>query len=493
MLVEVLLETARRLGSAPAVADPQVRLTYRQLVKFAQVIRTEVLARSRSPRVGIMLPACTAFPACLFGTLWAGRVVVPLNFLLSSVELRKVIEAAGLDLVITVRHFEELLAGLPVAKLYLDAFPLKRKLVFSMVKRTPEPPGHRPDDTAVLLFTSGTAAEPKGVELTFRNLLSNCQDCIATAKMEPGHRFLNCLPPFHVFGLTANVIAPVVLGSSTFCLPRFQPTAVAKALLDEQISIYMAIPSMHGALLRLKSAPADLFRRAYLVVSGGEPLPEALAKGFQERFGVRLLQGYGLTETSPVCTLEVPEAHKDGSIGRPIHNVSVRIVSASGGDAPVGADGEIWVKGPNVMKGYFGRPEETARVVTPDGWFRTGDSGRFDAEGFVTITGRLKEIMIVGGENVFPREIEAVLEQHPAVADVAVIGVRDESRGEVPVAYVTLKEGASATDVELREFARERLAGYKVPRRVRIEAELPRSPVGKILKRKLAELEGAGA
>jgi long-chain acyl-CoA synthetase len=339
----------------------------------------------------------------------------------------------------------------------------------------------------VVLFTSGTAAEPKGVELTYQNLFSNCDDCIFTARMTPDHRFLNCLPPFHVFGLTANVLAPVVLGSSVFCVARFHPMKVAKLLKDERISIFMAIPSMHAALLRLKSAPPDMLRSIHIVASGGEPLPTVVAAGYRERFGVELMQGYGLTETSPVCTLDIPHAHKPGSIGRPIRNVSIRIIDACGADAPLGADGEIWVKGPNVMKGYLDRPEETRGVMTPDGWFRTGDCGQVDADGFVTITGRLKEMMIVGGENVFPREIEAVLLQHPAVADAAVIGAPDESRGEVPIAFVTLKDGATVTDTELRQFARERLAGFKVPRQVRIEEELPRNPIGKILKRKLVD------
>jgi long-chain acyl-CoA synthetase len=250
----------------------------------------------------------------------------------------------------------------------------------------------------------------------------------------------------------------------------------------------MAIPSMYAAILRLKTRPAPVAEQIYLAISGGEPLSDQVFEGFRDRFGIELLQGYGLTETSPVCTLELPDERKRGSIGRPIRNVSVRIVDSLGNDAGTDQDGEIWIGGPNVMKGYYQNPEATRQAITADGWFKTGDAGRMDAGGFVTITGRIKEMLIVGGENVYPREIESVLETHPAIAEAAVIGAPDPSRGEIPVAFVTLVEGASATPTELRAHAREHLAGYKVPREVRIADDLPRSPIGKILKRRLTEL-----
>ena len=488
MLVDVLVDAARQRSGVIAVSDQRLTLTYRKLLALARVMRDVVTATTQAQRIGVMLPASSAFCGSLFGILWASRIAVPLNFLLSKTELSRIVSTAGLDTVLTIKHFAKLSSSLSARTVFLEDLPLKRKMLGAMLRRRPALPAVAPDDTAVLLFTAGTSGDPKGVELTYDNLLSNCRDCIATAKMTSDQRFLNCLPPFHVFGLTACVIAPVVLGSSAYCIPRFSATAVAQAIREQRISIFMAIPSMFGAILRLKSAPDDLMKDVYLLVSGGEPLPETIATGFRERFGVELLQGYGLTETSPVCTIELPWARQPGSIGRPIRNVSVRIVDSDGRDLAPGGVGEIWVKGPNVMKGYYHDPEATRRALEPDGWFKTGDCGRRDAEGFVTITGRLKEMLIIGGENVFPREIEVVLERHPAVAEAVVIGAPDPSRGQVPVAFVTCKEGASAGDVELREFARRNLAGYKVPRRVRIEPDLPRSPTGKVLKRKLAEL-----
>ncbi len=484
----MLINAAHERGKCVAVSDPRMTLTYKRLAQLAAVCRDVVARATQRDRIGIMLPASAAFSACLFGSLWAERKVVPLNFLLSGCELAGIVESAEIDVVITIRHFADLVSQLPVRSVFLEDLPLRRRMIGRSLRRKPPVPRTASDDTAVILFTSGTSAQPKGVELTFGNLHSNCADCIATAQIEPDHRFLNCLPPFHVFGLTANVLVPVALGSSVYCVPRFSPAQVADTLLKHDISVFMAIPSMYAALLRLKSAPPDTMKDAYLYVSGGEPLPDSVAAGVRERFGVELLQGYGLTETSPVCTLEVPHARRPGSIGRPVQNVSVRIVDEHGADCPPGKDGEIWINGPNVMKGYHRDPHETARVITADGWFKSGDAGRIDADGFVTITGRLKDMMIVGGENVFPREIEAVLERHPAVADVAVIGVPDSSRGEAPLAFVTCKEGETADEIELREFARKHLAGYKVPRKVRIEVDLPRGPTGKVLKRRLPEL-----
>jgi len=487
MLVNLLLESAKRRSKVLAVSDLRAALTYRRLRAFARVMRDIIAETTPAERVGLLLPASCAFSGCLFGALWAKKTAVPLNFLLSGAELGRIAATAELDTVLTIRHFAELAGELPARPVFLEDLALKRRLFWALLQPTPAPPAVQPDDTAVLLFTSGTSSDPKGVELTQRNLVSNCLDCIATANMLPDHRFLNCLPPFHVFGLLANVIAPVALGASVYCVPRFAPLAVAQALKEHSISIFMAIPSMYRALLHLKSEHDDCMKSVYLAVSGGEPLPDAVFEGVRDRFGIELLQGYGLTETSPVCTLEIPTARKRGSIGRPVRNVQVRVVDADGRDVPAGTEGEIWVKGPNVMKGYFRRPEDTRAAITPEGWFRTGDCGQLDADGFVTITGRLKELIIIGGENVHPREIEEVLETHPAVAEAAVIGVPDSSRGEVAIAFVVPKPDAAVSELELRSLAREHLAGYKVPRQIRISNNLPRSPVGKVLKRKLRE------
>ncbi len=487
MLVDGLLQARERAGAGLAVADGHTALSYRQLTALAAVLRTLVLRESNCDRVGILLPASCLFPAALFGVLWAKRSAIPLNFLLNPDELARVVRDADIDLVLTVRHFSELSSQLGVRVIALDDLPLKRKLIVQSFRSLPPAPTVDANDTAVILYTSGTTAEPKGVELSYGNLFSNATDAIASLEIDPNQTFLNILPPFHVFGLLANVLVPVMLAAPVHAQPRFSPIAVVRAVAENKITVLLAIPSMFAAILRVKHADPATFREIYLAISGGEPLPESVRRGFEERFGVILRQGYGLTETSPVLAAGSVHQWRDGSVGRPIRNVEIQIRDAEGNTLSGGNDGEIFVRGPSIMKGYFRRPEETRRVLSLEGWFDTGDIGRIDADGYLSITGRAKEMLIIGGENVFPREIEAVLETHDAVLQAAVIGVPDELRGEAPIAFVLPRPGTSATESELRAHAKRSLAGYKVPRRVIVREDLPTGPTGKLLKRKLKE------
>lgn len=492
MLVETLLEANHDRPNLLAVRDRTMTLTYRRLTILASVIRDLVRRNSQAEHIGIMLPSGGAFASSLFGTLWASRVPVPLNFLLAPAELSNVVRDAGLDLILSTHHFDKLASELPARTICLEDQPLKRRAFWATLRRLPALPAIDPDSVAVLLYTSGTSGPCKGVELTFRNLRSNSDALITAANIGDGDRFLALVPPFHVLGLTANVLVPVVSKVSVLAIPRFNPRAVFRAIQEFAPTIAIAIPSMFGALMRDSSSPPDAFKSFRLLVSGGEPLPDRIADAFRKRFGLQLSEGYGLTETSPVVSLNHPGARRDGSVGKPLPGVEVRLVSDDGQDAPSGQDGEIWIRGPNVMRGYHNRPDETAEVLTPDGFFTTGDIGRIDEDGYLFITGRKKEMIIVGGENVFPREIETALEKHAAVEEAAVTGLQDRSRGEVPLAFVTLKPGAAATDIELRSFAREHLAGYKVPREVRIIDEFPRGPTGKVAKQILLEMAEAG-
>lgn len=488
MLVDMLLEAARQSPRVPAVDDGIRALDYGGLLRLSRVLREVVIQESASPRVGIMLPASSAFPGALMGVLWSGRVAVPLNFLLSAEELAPVVTHAGLDVILTVRPLAELAGRMPARPLYLEDMGLKRRWMTSYLRRTPPVLPVATNDTAVILYTSGTTGVPKGVELTYGNLHSNCRDTIASLEIPPNQVFLNVLPPFHVFGLTANVLVPIALGASVYAIPRFHPLATVKTIAEKRVSVMMAIPSMYAAMLKTKSATRAQFASIYLAVSGGEPLPDSVRAGFEERFGITLRQGYGLTETSPVVAACSAANYRNGTVGRPIHHVDVRIVDADGKQVAGGADGEILVKGPGVMKGYYRNDEETRRVIDADGWFHTGDIGHLDGDGFLAITGRAKEMLIIGGENVFPREIEAVLEAHPAVLQVAVIGIADELRGECACAFVIPRKGETVTEEELRQFARKSLAGFKVPRTIQVREDLPTGPTGKILKRKLRDL-----
>ncbi len=488
MLVDALLKTAETVPRKVAVSDGVRSLTYRRLVRLANVLRGIIDRLDDTGRVGVMLPASTAFPATLFGALWARRRVIPLNFLLNPTELAHVVEDAGIETVLTVRHFAEQVASLPIRAVFLEDLSLKRRMLLAGLRGVPTAPRVDPDDTAVILYTSGTTAEPKGVELTYANLYSNSVDSLHVLGITGDHQFLNILPPFHVFGLTGCVLIPIVVGAGVFAIPRFSPVAVVRAVRNRGISLMLAIPSMYRAILGTKSARREDFSGVTHAISGGEPLPENVRTGFEERFGVAIREGYGLTETSPVLCVCTPNAHRVGTVGRPIRNVNLRIVGESGVGLPVGGVGEILVKGPGVMKGYYHKPEQTRAVLNEDGWFDTGDMGRVDVEGFLTITGRAKDMLIVGGENVFAREIEAVLETHPGVTQAAVIGVADESRGEVPVAFVLPQAEQDVDGQTLRNHVKTALAGYKVPRRVIISDDLPLGPTGKILKRKLRDM-----
>ncbi|MBK8270071.1 MAG: AMP-binding protein [Planctomycetes bacterium] len=386
--------------------------------------------------------------------------------------------------------------ALPCKIIYVEDLPLQEELAAMAqavaaaggVPQLPPIPEVGRDDTAVLLYTSGTSGKPKGVCQTYGNLRSNIDACIERAQLKADHHFLGLVPLFHSFGLTAMLLVPIRLGASAYYLPRFQPNAVIDAIREQKVSVTMLVASMYAALLRSKTGGPDDFKSLEFAIAGGEAFPDAVFHAFKARFGVEVLQGYGMSEASPVVSLNTPWEHKIGTVGQAIPNVTVSAFDDNGNQLPAGKIGELWVKGPNVMKGYFKKSDETTAVLTDDGWYKSGDMGVVDSDGFIKITGRKKEMIIVGGENVYPREIESVLEQHPAVSEAAVIGQKDESRGEVVVAFAILHEGADATDIELRDFCRDKIAGFKIPRRVIIAKELPRGATGKILKRKLVDL-----
>jgi len=485
MLIDRLLKSVDRRPAAQSVCETGREVTFSQLELFARAIRRIVINKTDAPRVGILLPAGIAFDAAFHGTLWADRVPVPLNFLLSPTELADIAEDAAIDLIFTIHHFDSLTENLPVDLIHVDDLPIRRLLLKARLTPRPPRPQSVSDETAVLLYTSGTTGACKGVELTARALAVNCDAIVKASGIGDHDRFLAVLPPFHVFGLTGNVLVPAASGLPVYAIPRFSAAALYRAIAQWRPTVLMAIPSMYATLLRYKSAPPDAFKGFSMLVSGGEPLPKAVADGFRERFGVNLLEGYGLTETSPVISLNTRTEHRPGTVGKVVPNVEIRIIDDQGKILGPDGDGQIIVRGHSVMKGYFNRPVETVSVLDAEGWFRTGDVGHLDSDGFLHITGRKKEMIIVGGENVFPREVEEVLRRHPAVSDAAVIGIKDASRGEVPAAFVSLEKNAEADELSLRTFAREHLAGYKVPRYLKIVRDLPRGPTGKVLKAKL--------
>ena len=485
MLLEHLFAHARSQPNEVAIIDDSGRYTYQQLAAMAVGLGAHLASQTRRPRVGLLLPTGVGFVASCYGALLAGKTVVPINFLLGDREIAHVIADSGIDTVVTVPPLAGRPQGTPLNVIDLTKLPRPSAPVSA-----PNLPSAAADDVAVLMYTSGTSGLPKGVPLTYGNLQSDVDASIAYADFQSKHKFLGIIPLFHVFGLTAMMFAPLQLGATIVYMARFSPVGTLAAIREHGISLLGGVPSMFAAMLRLKEASAEDFATIYGIISGGEPLPATLREAFGARFGVTLYEAYGMTETSLAIALNTPQMHKPGSVGKPIPGMQIRIVDEAGGTLPAEQQGEIWVRGPMVMKGYHNLPAETAAVLTPDGWFKTGDLGKLDADGFLYITGRKKDLIIVSGEKASPREIEETLMGHPSVAEAAVIGKKDASRGEVVVAFVIPREGKSPTVEELRAFCRQRgLAQWKVPREIYIVPDLPRSPTGKVLKRELKEMD----
>jgi long-chain acyl-CoA synthetase len=485
MLVQSLLETARTNPRQMATHDPLRSFTYSELATLARVMRRLILKQTTRENVGIMLPATGVGLGTMLGGLWAGKTIVPLNFLLQPRELAAVIADSQIDLVITTEHFRALMEQVPARALYIEQIGLKRRFVREKLSRTPEPPDVHPTDLAAIVYTSGTTGEPKGVCLSYNNFVSNAQASIEHMRISPGHHFLGVLPPFHVFGLTVIHFIPVLLGSTVTYVPRFSPQAAYEAIAKHQLSILMAVPSMYAAIARLKDIDPAAFEKVHLAVSGGEPLPRTVYDHVLQRTGVRLMEGYGLTESSPVISCDLPWDHQVGTVGPLLPDVEIQIRDSSGEAVETGQRGELFVRGPNIMQGYYNKPEQTQAMISRDGWLSTGDICEMHADQHLRITGRAKDVIIVGGENVYPREVEAVLEAHPDIAEAAVVGKKSGTRGEVVVGFVVQLPGSSVSDKDLRSYCRDYLAGYKIPREIHLCEDFPRTPSGKILKRHL--------
>ncbi len=447
----------------------------------------EIERRCHTETVGIMLPTSGLFPMAALAGWMLGRTVVPLNYLLARDELQYVVDDCETDTIIGAGRLLDHIGFVPRC----DSVVRLEELDFSGFPEPRWPARADDEDLAALLYTSGTTGHPKGVMLTHANLRANMWQSMRCARFTKRDVFLGVLPQFHSFGFTVLTLLPLTIGAGVVYTARFSPKRIIELVGEHRATVLVAIPSMYNALANAKSGSPEDFASLRFAVSGGEPLSEAVARAFREKFEIRINEGYGLTETAPVTNICLPEEFRPRSVGRPVERLEQRIIDLeTGRTLPPGEEGEIRMRGPNVMRGYFKLPEETAETFDDEGFFRTGDMGRFDDDGHLFITGRIKEMIIIGGENVFPREIEEVLNQHESVAASGVVGVRDPSRGEVPLAFVELADGvdrSAFSDKAIRSFCRERLAGYKIPREIRVVDELPRGPTGKVLRRSLAE------
>ena len=488
MLIEPLFQhAAGPRGGDVAVIDDTGRYTHQQVAALAAGLGQFIASATTKDKIGLFLPTGVGFMASFYGTLLARKTVVPINFLLGEQEIGHIIADSGIDTVLTTPPLMAKLARGPLKLVDLTQLPKPSPEQAAGLLKLPLPQANA-DDLAVIMYTSGTSGMPKGVMLTYGNLDADTTSAIAHAELDDHHKFLGVLPLFHSTGLLATLLAPVVLGSQVVYMGRFNPTAVLNVVREHQISVITAVPSMYAAITRLKEGKPEDWKSIYASISGGEPLADVVREGFEAKFQCAMYEGYGLTETIGPIAFNVPSARKPGSVGRVIPNAQVKITDDNGTEVKTGDTGEIWMRGPMIMKGYYNLPKETAEALTADGFFKSGDLGHMDPDGYLHVTGRKKELIIVAGEKAIPREIEDVLRQHPAVADAAAVGKKDPSRGEVVVAFVILKAGQTATADELRDFCRKQnLKQWKVPREITIVPDLPRSPTGKVLKRVLTE------
>lgn len=477
---------ARRFPEHLAVADDRSTLTYRELHRLSLALGDYLRRAGAQGNVGILLPNGAGFFLAFLGTVSVPATCVPLNLLLTPGELARVIAHAQVETVLTARPLAERLpGGLPRVLCLEDLMP-------GLLSRAAEPPPipspPTPEDTAALIYTSGTTGEPKGVMLSHRNLTANVAGCERVLELDEHYVVLGVLPTSHCFALTVTVLLPLFVGASAVQVRGFSPAGLLGAAERHRVSVLPAVPGIFAALARWPQAADYDLSALEICICGAEPLPRAVFDAFAERFARPLIQGYGLTECSPVVSVNPPSAPRPETVGPPLPGLQVKVLGPQGEAGP-GEVGEVVARGPSVMVGYYRDPQATREAIDPQGWLHTGDLGYFDDQGHLLLCGRKKELIIVGGENVFPGEVESVLTAHPAVSLAAVVGRQDPRHGEVPRAYLTLAPGASLGEAELRRYCRQRLAPFKVPREFCFRESLPLGPTGKVLKRKLLEDE----
>jgi len=479
-LLSAVLATAEQFGQQPAVVAPGQRLTYEQIVQSTGALATGLadLEVERGDRVALLLPNCPQFIISYLAVTALGAIAVP---------VRGLISLAGFDPLVAqlrqqVSSLTKLLISGPSA--IDDAINLEDVIAASADQPLLSDAAQQ-QEAAVIIYTSGTTGRPKGAVLSHRNLLANARSCVQLIGATAEDSFLGVLPLFHSFGATVCMIMPFITGACTVLQTGFMPLEVLEAIEAHRISLFPGVPSMFAVLMGCRTARDYDLSSLRLCVSGGAALPLEVLYGFRERYDVPLVEGYGPTEASPVVSVHPPDGvQKPGSVGPPIPGVQVRVVDEQGQDLPAGEIGEVIVAGDNVMQGYWQAPAATAEAIR-EGWLYTGDLGRLDADGYLYIVDRKKDLIIVGGTNVYPREIEAVISQMSQVSEVAVIGMPDALRGERIKAIVVPTEDAELTDEQVIAHCRGHLAPFKVPRVVEFGESLPKSHLGKVLKREL--------
>jgi long-chain acyl-CoA synthetase len=504
-----LHETAKSMASKQAYYFMGQATTYGELdaaiTKFASGL--EKLGVKQGDHIALLLGNTPHFIISMYGALRLGATVIPVNPIYTADEIGYILNNGDVKVVVAldmaIPLAEKMHTFLPKVEQFvfcetsengIAKHQIENLSLYSKMKSFPEViasgdlsfkgPNLNDDDVALILYTSGTTGKPKGAMLTHKNLYCNAKDTGEYLRMNDEDRVITTLPMFHVFCLTVVLNAPLLSGATLLIVPRFSPKEIFELAKEYKATVFAGVPTMYNFLYQLPDANPEDLSTLRLCISGGASLPVALLNNFEKKFNVRVSEGYGLSEASPVtCFNPLDRPRKAGSIGTSILHVENKIVNELGEDLAPGEVGELIVRGPNVMKGYYKMPEETAATIRNE-WLYTGDLAKMDEDGYFYIVDRKKDIIIVGGYNVYPREVEEVLYNHPDVVEVAVLGVPDQNLGEAVKCYVVSKNPA-VTEEQLLEYCKEHLAKYKIPESINFLDELPKNTTGKILRRAL--------
>lgn len=495
-------KTAADYGDLTAVIMNDYKMSYTELMLSAKRVANilQSWGIQKGEKVALMIPNTPHFPIIYYGILQAGCTVVPVNVLFQHYEIQHYLENSEAVAFFAFKMFEH-----EAVRAFNEVDSCKHFVMVSSPDDLAKPEvgdnfmhlmaaadtefnivPTEPNDTAVILYTSGTTGAPKGAELSHFNIFFNAYySSTQINKVEPGDVALATLPLFHSFGQTCIMNASMIVGGCITLVPRFETEPCLQVIQRDKVKLVALVPTMYSFILNLPNWKDYDFSSVSTAVSGGAALPADVHKRFQERYGITILEGYGLSETSPVASFSKEgDALRVGSIGKPIWGVDMQIKKEDGTFGAAEEVGEIVIRGHNIMKGYYNKPEATAEAIQ-DGWFHSGDIGKYDEDGFFYIVDRKKDLIIRGGMNIYPREIEEVLYGHPKVLEAAVIGIPDEVRGEEVKAYVAPYEGETITPEEIIEYLKERIAKYKWPKEVEVLESLPKGPTGKILKKDL--------
>jgi long-chain acyl-CoA synthetase len=489
-LASLLTESAERAPELPAIRLGDVELSYGELdersARLATLLREKGVAEG--DRVGVMLPNVPDFPVAYYGVLRAGGIVVPMNVLLKRREIAFYLEDSGAKLLLAWHGFAEEARGgtADAGAEMIEVEPAAFAALLAEHEPTPGLVDTAEDDTAVILYTSGTTGKPKGAELTHQNLFRNADvSSRTTCEIGQGDIVLGALPLFHSFGQTVGMNASLKVGACLTLVPRFDPAEALETMQRDGVTHFYGVPTMFGALLHYPERESFDTSSLRNCITGGASMPVEVLHGFEQAFDAKVLEGYGLSETSPVACSNHPDMErKAGSIGTPIEGVEMQLVDEDDNPVDQGEVGEVVIRGHNIMKGYWQRPDATAEAMR-GGWFHSGDMARTDEDGYFYIVDRKKDMIIRGGYNVYPREVEEVLYEHPKIREAAVVGVPHNEWGEEIGAAVVLHEDEELPAEEISAYVKERIAAYKYPRVVWFLDDLPKGPTGKILKREI--------